>query len=282
MNEISYTKSLKFYLIFTFGLTFVTGFIIYSLGGLDKYPAFASLIMLFPAIVALVVEKWMGSSSSFRNALGLRLGKIKYILKYPLFMFIMVVFIYLVTYLIAPDVFVNASELPGVLTGLNIGFGSLPISMKILSIFFLNCVIGTIINIPLFLGEEIGWRAFLYPRLEALYQKRGLLIGGIIWGIWHAPMILMGLNYPSSPFLGLFMMILFCIPVGIILYYFYRRCGSIVSVALCHGVLNQTASTINMLFVDTETLQPMIHGPTGIIGIIIIAIIAFILYRNMR
>lgn len=283
MLKETYTKSLKYYLIFTFLLTFGMGFIIYSLGGLDEYPAFSSFIMIFPAIVAIIVtgtlEKNIGFPSMLKS-LGLRLGKVKYLIIYPIITFILIIFIYLFTYLIAPDIYVPASDLPEILSGLSIEFGSLSIPLQIISIFLLNCFIAAIINIPLMLGEEIGWRAFLYPRLESIYPRSGLIIGGIIWGVWHAPMILMGLNYPSTPFLGVFMMTLFCIPFGIILYYFYRKSGSIITVALCHGVLNKTASTVQMIFVDNEKMQPVIHGPMGIIGIVIFALFSFVLYRN--
>src|SRR5699024_11479168 len=96
----------------------------------------------------------------------------------------------------------------------------------------------------------------------------------------HSPMILIGFYYPSTSILGIFIMILFCIPVGIILYYFYRQSGSIITVALCHGMLNKTASTVDMIFVDYKTMQPVIHGPTGIIGIVIIALISFVIYKK--
>src|SRR5699024_338412 len=285
-KQDSYNESLKCYLIITFILTFGTGIFIYILGGsdgLNEYPVLSNLIMFFPAIVAIIVTVVVEKNimlSSLLKVLGLRLGKIKYLIIYPIITFIMIIFIHLVTYFITPNAYITTSELPEVLSNLSVEFDSLSVPMQVISIFLLNCFIGAILNIPLILGEEIGWRSFLYPRLENSYSKVGLIIGGVIWGVWHAPMILMGLNYPSTPILGIFIMILFCIPVGIILYYFYRQSGSIITVALCHGMLNKTASTVDMIFVDYKTMQPVIHGPTGIIGIIIIALISFIIYKK--
>lgn len=252
-------------------------------GGLGENPLLSSSIMFLPALVAIIViiltEQWKGFSA-FTKMLGLRVGQKKYIFLYPLVMFVTLVFIYLMTFFIFPNVFIPMSKLPEVLAELSIQFGTTSIFMQIIMIFFLNSVVGSIINIPLFLGEEIGWRSFLYPRLEKLYQKSFLIIGGVFWGIWHAPMILMGHNYPSTPILGLFMMTIFCIPVGIIFYYFYIKSGSIITVALCHGVLNQTASTIHMIFIDEQVVQPTIHGATGIIGILMFAAIALMVYRK--
>ena len=39
------------------------------------------------------------------------------------------------------------------------------------------------------LGEEVGWRGFLYPQLKARFGiTAGRLIGGVIWGAWHFPL----------------------------------------------------------------------------------------------
>lgn len=53
------------------------------------------------------------------------------------------------------------------------------------------------------LGEEVGWRGFLVP---ALYQLTGsnftatTLINGVIWALWHAPIIfLSSYNNPGVP-----------------------------------------------------------------------------------
>jgi membrane protease YdiL (CAAX protease family) len=41
------------------------------------------------------------------------------------------------------------------------------------------------------LGEEIGWRGFLLPRLTGRFGwKVGCLISGCIWAVWHYPLLL--------------------------------------------------------------------------------------------
>lgn len=283
MQELN-KRSLTYYLIFTFLLTYGIGFIVYLLGGLWEVPLLSTSIMLIPALVAIIVilmtEQWK-NFSTFRQTLGIRLGKKRYIFIYPFFTLIIIVFIYLLTYFIFPEVFIPRSKLPAVMEEFQLQLGTTPVIVQILVVFFLNSVLGSVINIPFLLGEEIGWRSFLYPRLEKLYHHRlAVLIGGVIWGVWHAPMILMGHNYPSTPILGVFMMTLFCIPVGMIFYYFYIKSGSILPVALAHGVLNQTASTIHMIFIDQQVIQPVIHGVTGVVGIITFSVFAFILYKR--
>ena len=56
-----------------------------------------------------------------------------------------------------------------------------------------------LINMFAALGEEIGWRGFLYPQLEAGFGRRkGWLLGGFIWGAWHWPLMAMNTAQPRA------------------------------------------------------------------------------------
>jgi membrane protease YdiL (CAAX protease family) len=91
------------------------------------------------------------------------------------------------------------------------------------------------------LGEELGWRGYLLPTLMPLGQGRAILLSGVIWGVWHAPAILQGHNYPGQPVLGVFLMVGFCVLFGAILSWLYLRTGSPWAPALGHGALNAFA-----------------------------------------
>jgi len=55
-------------------------------------------------------------------------------------------------------------------------------------------------------GEEIGWRGYMLPRLIDAGVKRPVLVSGIIWAVWHAPLIITGLyevNHGGSTIAGL-------------------------------------------------------------------------------
>jgi membrane protease YdiL (CAAX protease family) len=101
--------------------------------------------------------------------------------------------------------------------------------------------LGPLFNTLFALGEELGWRGFLLVRLERLGQLRAILLSGIIWGIWHAPAIIQGHNYPGQPVLGVFMMIVFCVLFGTILSWLFFRSRSPWTAALGHGSLNAVA-----------------------------------------
>lgn len=55
------------------------------------------------------------------------------------------------------------------------------------------------INLLPALGEELGWRGWLLPKPLPLGTLPALLVSGVIWGLWHAPIILLGYNYPDAP-----------------------------------------------------------------------------------
>jgi membrane protease YdiL (CAAX protease family) len=56
-------------------------------------------------------------------------------------------------------------------------------------------------------GEELGWRGYLLPKLMPLGKWKAYVLVGIIWGLWHGPLVLAGFNYPAFPVLGVLGMI---------------------------------------------------------------------------
>jgi uncharacterized protein len=101
--------------------------------------------------------------------------------------------------------------------------------------------VGPLFNTLFALGEELGWRGYLLPTLLPLGQWRAILLSGAIWGVWHAPAILQGHNYPDHPVLGVFLMIGFCVLMGVFLSWVYLRAQSPWAPALGHGTLNAVA-----------------------------------------
>jgi membrane protease YdiL (CAAX protease family) len=102
-------------------------------------------------------------------------------------------------------------------------------------------ILGPLINILFAMGEELGWRGFLLPKLMPLGQWKALIISGAIWGVWHAPAIAQGYNYPDHPILGILLMIVFCILLGIIIGWMYLNTRSPWVAALAHGSINAWA-----------------------------------------
>lgn len=130
-----------------------------------------------------------------------------------------------------------------------------------------------LLNTFLALGEETGWRGFLYPRLKERFGvARGRLLGGVIWGVWHWPLMILagyeyGLAYWGAPLLGPPLFCIFTISCGVLLDWLYEKTGSVWAPSLAHGAVNAAAG-LPMLFLvpayaDRLTLGP---APIGVIG----------------
>jgi membrane protease YdiL (CAAX protease family) len=124
--------------------------------------------------------------------------------------------------------------------------------------------IGPLINSLFALGEELGWRAWLFPALQPLGNRNALAWSGVIWGLWHAPAILQGLNYPSQPVLGVLMMVVMCILLGAILSWLYLRTGSPWAPALGHGAINAMAGLPILFMAQMDyTWAGTVASPVG-------------------
>ena len=95
------------------------------------------------------------------------------------------------------------------------------------------------------LGEEIGWHAWLYPRLrDRLGVTASLALTAIIWGLWHAPAILLGHNYPDNPQLGVLMFIITCAGLTIPIQLLMNWGGSVWAAASAHAAINAIAPAL--------------------------------------
>lgn len=93
-------------------------------------------------------------------------------------------------------------------------------------------------------GEEIGWRGFLQQELSALGTWPSLVLTGVFWGLWHAPLVLLGYNYGTTDPLVLVPMVVTTILMGILIGWLRMRTDSVYPGALAHGVLNASASVL--------------------------------------
>jgi uncharacterized protein len=148
------------------------------------------------------------------------------------------------------------------------GGDSIPAEMIITIQVFLAFTLAPFINVLFALGEELGWRGFLLPHLMPLGQWKAILVSGIIWGIWHAPAIVQGHNYPGYPILGIFMMIVFCVLLGVILSWLYLNTHSPWVAALGHGSINAVAGLPVLFFKPgfNMAMGGTLAAPTAWIG----------------
>lgn len=146
--------------------------------------------------------------------------------------------------------------------------------------------LGPILNFITCFGEEWGWRGYLLPKMsEKISLVPMLLINGVIWGLWHAPLTIVGHNYGVGyvgfPFTGILAMCLFCIVMGTFLSYVSLKTKSCIPAVLGHGAINAFAA-IGMYFTKDGGNPFVGPVPTGIIGMIPFIIVAVIMVLDLK
>ena len=131
------------------------------------------------------------------------------------------------------------------------------------------------INLPFMLGEELGWRGYLFGALRSWPPIRRVSFTGAVWGAWHAPLIAMGHNYPGHPVAGIFQMVLFCVLLAVLFDHARWRASSVWAPCVLHGIINGSAGAY-LLF--AEGGHVLVASPAGIAGCIAIALLATVVF----
>jgi uncharacterized protein len=133
---------------------------------------------------------------------------------------------------------------------------------------------------PYFFGEEYGWRVYLQDRLFPLIGGyKGVLVLGIIWGVWHSVTIIFGMNYAGHPILGNVAMVFGTIVMGIIYSYAVLKTGSVWIAVLLHLITDVAGSTPANLYIAVPADSVFSFGP-GIYGMAVMGIFALILLKS--
>ncbi len=146
------------------------------------------------------------------------------------------------------------------------------------------------INMLAAVGEEAGWRGYMMPHLkEQLGLLNGRLLGGVIWGVWHWPIMLLtgyeyGTNYLGAPVLGLVVWCVVCFALNTLLDWLYEKTGCIWVSAIAHGAFNAVAALFVVLTNPADSyynvLGPM---PIGLIGMLpMLALAVWLTLRQMK
>ena len=139
-----------------------------------------------------------------------------------------------------------------------------------------------LINMISAVGEEAGWRGYMMPRLKERFGLlNGRLLGGIIWGVWHWPIMLLtgyeyGTDYLGAPVLGLLVWCVFCFAVNTVLDWLYEKTGCIWVPAIAHGAVNAAATLPVLLTFPADAyynvLGPMPIGLISMLPVLALAV----------
>jgi membrane protease YdiL (CAAX protease family) len=246
------------FIAITFGLSILLSLFIGLTGGHESkfiWMQFAS--MPIPALAVLIMNKVFKAPV---NGLDWNKFPIRWL---PLALFLMPVVIHIVCLTLMA--FLNNGNLPWqswLTTNKenlyhspdSLGWGTLTLS-ELVSRIFINAITGVIIVSILAFLEEIGWRAWMLPRLiEKFDVKKGVFIGALIWALWHVPFMLSSILYLEAvpPYLILLINPFGIIGAGIIISWFWLRTKSIWIVSIAHGALNNWGQYAFKYMQDSE------------------------------
>ena len=300
-NKKLETKRILIYLALTFTITYsFCFFVIYPLNTSDNVRSnldslttlLIASIMFFPALGVLLTR--LITKEGFKNAWlhpHFR-GNIKtYLLAYfgPGVLTLLGTVLH---FIIFPNDFDSGfGFLNSTLESAGASADTYPMSLSTLILVqaFTGLFFGPLMNFLTCFGEEWGWRGYLLPKMsEKLPLIPMLLVNGVIWGLWHAPITALGHNYgvgyPGFPFTGIAAMCVFCIVVGAFLSYVSLKTQSCIPAILGHGAINSIAGI--GLYMTKDGGNAFIGpAPTGIVGMlpfIIVGVILIIRYQSEK
>lgn len=162
----------------------------------------------------------------------------------------------------------------------------MPLSTLMLIQALQGLFLGPVLNFVTCFGEEWGWRGYLLPKMSEKFSTLPMLIiTGIIWGLWHAPLTIVGHNYgvgyAGFPFTGILAMCVFCTVMGIFLSYVSLKTKSCIPAVLGHGAINGFAA-IGIYFTKDGGNPFVGPAPTGMVGMIPFMIVAVIMVRDLK
>lgn len=298
-------KRIVIFLAVTFGLTWAYEFgVVYPVatGGLDGIPAVAAQFvtgaaMFFPAIGVVITR--LVTREGFKNSVikphGFKKAAPWFVVAWfaPPMLAIIGAGVYFLAF--PQDFDSSMSLMLGTAQQQMAAAGGAEVPADTLRTMLLMqlpfaVLISPALNIFTTFGEEWGWRGYLVPKVSTrLRIVPTLLITGVIWGLWHAPLTVIGHNYGLGyfgwPFTGILAMCVFCIVLGIFLTYVTVRSGSCLAAAFGHGAIN---GFLNAVVLFSATGGNPFVGPlsTGIVGgsafIAVAAVMLWDLHRREK
>ncbi len=292
-------KRLYIFLAFAFGISWITGLVIFFTGGLVNSPVIAAGTKITLALVLLstaymwapalanILTRWITKEGN-KNLLikpNFKTGWKYWLLGWfgPGILTLLGAAIF---FLVFPSTFDSSlSTLRSHLTsaGAQALAGS-PWRYVLIQIL-IALLISPILNFIATFGEEFGWRAYLLPKLRKFGTRKALILTGIIWGIWHWPVIAMGYNYgfdyPGFPWLGLLSMAWFTLGIGIFIGWLAIKSESVWPSVVAHAAINGIAAA-SLLAVKQPLSTLLGPAPIGIIGGLPFTIVAVVILLSLK
>lgn len=289
-------KRINIFLAFAFGISWAGALVIYRTGGLENSPVFdiaglqvSLALLLLPTVymfgpaIANVITRWLTKEGKQDLYLKPHFdgGRWVYFLAAWVLPGVLTIFGMILFFLLFPRYY--DADLSILRAQIDLaGMGEINVWLIVVIQTIQAILIAPLLNaIPTF-GEEFGWRGYLQPKLMPLGGRKAVLWTGLIWGVWHWPIILMGYNYGfdyfGAPFLGPLAFLVFTIATSALFGWVTIKADNVWPAVIGHGALNGIAA-LSILLVQGEPdtlLGPLPVGVIGGAGFIIIGVILFL------
>ncbi|MCT1775105.1 CPBP family intramembrane glutamic endopeptidase [Brachybacterium sp. p3-SID957] len=288
-------RRIGLFMLISYGLFALAAAPFWFLPGGIEHPAFTLVIaigMWSPAVASLIMAKGV-ERVSWRTRVGLRFrGRGARILAWMPLGLVLVVAILLLSELVAavrgaPMDLTGRTWLETGMTQVAEQTGQEIPAIALVLITVATVFAGLLVTTLATLGEEIGWRGWLWPALTPLGRIPAALVGGIIWSLWHLPVVLIGYNYPgANRVAAVAMFLLPCIAMTLLFGALTDRAGgSPLPAALAHAGINTLSGVLLGVAATTQTMAHYSHfldGPLGIAGVRLMAVAGGLLLLGRR
>lgn len=247
-------KAIGLFLIITFALSGICYYI--RIEGGDAARGIIAILMWCPGAAAFIVHRIYYHKEKI---LGWNKCKIRYVL----------------IGILVPVMYLGFSY--GLYWIINKG----TLSGKIYTNFVGTLVVLILSSIITSTGEEIGWRGFLFPKMAQIWNiKTAVVVSGLIWGIWHYPLMITGLYQSGTPlWYRLPMFTIEVIAITTIMAIIRMNSKSVWPAIIIHASHN---------FFDQIIFSPLTNsddsvyfvGETGVITAIVLVLIASFMVLN--
>lgn len=144
-------------------------------------------------------------------------------------------------------------------------------------------IIGIFLSLLTALGEEIGWRGFMFSALEKIHGlNTALFVSSLFWVVWHFPLII-GAGYADgTPLWYSLVSFTLCVfHVGVIAGLLTQKSHSVWPTAFLHAAHNNYDQSVFSVITRGEDAA-FFAGETGILTIVCVWVIAIIMYLSVK
>ena len=290
------SKKLKIFLAVSFGWTWIVGGSLYALHiPLNSVPGISMIALLYmtvPFVASLIAERGL-VKERLRTPVRNSKAAVIFILS-PIAAIISIIAVYFLLMFVFGNILhvpqfgaiaTTSGELMKAAINL-LGAEAVqkagtppPPAVLLIATLWGAIVAGWTINGLFAMGEEYGWRGLLWDELKKFGTYKANALIGLIWGAWHAPLIIQGYNYPGHPVLGIFLMVLFATGLSLVLTALRELNKSVWPAAAAHGMFNGLAVMVVLFALNANTT---LVGLLGILGSAICAAVGVVLWSIVR